>query len=452
MLKKIGKAGTVVIGILAVLLIASVVFNILFIGKNKRLTGEYESLSDNYEKIGREMLEAKNDANNKDRTIQDLNAEVEKLEKSVSDYSKALDLATKNIYLSENHYLSGSDYNILRAVAGDEIRVDSAMYYAFYSGSYDVSISTFSDKTGLIETKSYKAGESYFVDFGSACDFITVDRPDLNEVLVSTGVSVSDNQFTEGRFFYVVGKNSPYTLTVSDAVSYLEECGTVLVLPGEYNENIHTKDKEVNIAGVDRDKCIIYSNDNDYYNPALEISAGKVSNISLKAIDDGRGLGSSLKAYAVHADFDYMYGHDLTFENCIIYSDYNAGAGVGLRGEGTLSFINCELTGYYHGLFVHDSKEQDLGGNQNLVAEGCTFTGINGDVALVLSSCIADEGNITVKFVNNTLTNLYAPESENLFAAVNEDLQAYDGFYMNLKNFHLDESSAGNSVEAMNYK
>ncbi len=285
--------------VLAIGLIASVVFNALFISKNKKLESEYESLSDNYEKIGREMLEAKNDSNNKGKTIEELNDKVLKLEKTVSDYSTALENASNNIYLSEDYYLSGRDFNILKAVSEDEIKIDSSVYYALYSALADVSISSFS-KDSIIGTNNYKAGECHFINFSSDCVRIVVENSDSDTILVSTGVAVENGSVSENRFFYVVAKNSPYTLTVSDAVSYLEECGTVLVMPGEYNENIHTKEKEVNIVGADRDACVIFSNDNDYYNPVLEISAGSVSNISLKAIDDGRGLGSSLKAYAVH--------------------------------------------------------------------------------------------------------------------------------------------------------
>lgn len=448
MFRKQAKGWIIIAIALCVGLIVSVVFNVINGVKLSGLKTDYASLSDNYEAIGREMLAEKNGARNLQKALDEVTEENEQLKQNVSEYSKALELAYKNIYLSENHYLSGNDVNILSVAGDNDILVDSSIYYALYAGSSEVTVSFYKDGETL-GIKSYESGSSNFIKLPENCEMIDVSHSDA--VLVSTGIKTSDNTYEEGKYFYVVSEASPVNLSIAEAVSILKEHGTVLVFPGEYVENIATRDKEVNICGVDKDLCVITSYDNDYYNPVLEISAGSVKNLSLKACDDGRGLGSGPMAYAVHADFDYMYGRNLSFENCAIYSDYNAGAGIGLRGDGVLSFVNCDLTGYYHGLFVHDSKETDVGGVQNLVVDSCNVTGINGDVAMVISSCVTDSAEVNLLFRDNNLSNLYSPDSENLFAAVNEDLSVHEGFYMNLKNFYLDSLSSGNNIEDMNY-
>lgn len=436
--------------VLGICLVVSLVFNVIENSRLKSANAEYEKLSQNYDKLGQEVLAAKNDTYNLEKKIESLNAERDELLETIDNYSKALDLANRNIYLSESHYLTGKSINILEGVAGDEIGVDSSQYYVFYSELIDASVSFFSLEETLIETKNYSAGETYFITLPEDCGFVTVTN-DGHMMLASTGISVTGKDVEDDRYFYVVSDKSPVQMSISEAVSKVKEHGTVLVMPGEYKDNVLTRDKEVNIQGVSRDNCLLYSNDNDYYNPPLEISAGKVSNLSIRAVDDGLGLGADLLAYAVHADFDYMYGRDLTFENCNLTSDFNAGAGIGLRGNGTLTFKNCYLEGYYHGLFVHDSKEEDVGGKQNLVVDKCTIAGINGDVALVLSSCLTENADVNVKFVDNTLANLHTPDSQNLLAALNEDLSKHEGFFMDVKNFRLDEASKGNNVDKLNY-
>lgn len=438
---------------LAIALLASLAFNVFTEVKISKINKDYEKLSANYESMGKEMLAEKNAAKNLQKTVDELSYDNASLLKNIEEYKSALYLAMNDVYLSENHYVSDKSVNILEAVSGDTIKVNTEEYYALYSKNADVYIERFNEDLLLQKSESpYHSGETYFIKFPEECDRIKVTGADSETILVSTGINVSNNSCAEDRYFYVVSDKSPYKLSVSEAVLMVKEHGTVLVFPGVYEENILTRDKEVNILGTDKESCILLSHDNDYYNPVLEISAGSVRNISLRADDDGRGVGSGAMAYAVHADFDYMYGRNLSFDNCVIYSDYNAGAGIGLRGNGTLSFVDCELTGYYHGLFVHDSKETDVGGNQNLIVESCKVTGINGDVAMVISSCVVDEADVNICFKNNELANLYSPESTNLFAAVNEDLSKHEGFYMDLKNFHLDSASGGNNVSAMNFK
>lgn len=438
--------------VLGICLIVSVIFNVNLNNKLNKANEDYEKLSANYDSLGKDALSSKNDAYNLQNTIDSLNAEKEVLLETIDDYSAALELAGRNIYLSEYHTLAGKSVNILEAgaVNGIKFYVDASQYYAFYSEEIPAAISYFSNENELLCSYSYDPGKTYFIKLPVGCGYVAISN-DGNMTLVSTGIKVEDNSVEDGRYFYVVSEASPVQMSISEAVSKVKEGGTVMVFPGEYEDNVLTRDKEVNIQGVNRDKCILFSYDNDYYNPPLEISAGKVSNMTISAIDDGRGLAADLLSYAVHADFDYMYGRDLTFENCNLTSDYNAGAGIGLRGNGTLTFKDCLLKGYYHGLFVHDSKVEDVGGDQNLVLDSCTLTGINGDVAFVISSCLAEKANVRLLFVNNTLNNLYSPDSENLFAAVNEDLSTHDGFYMGLKNFHLDEASQGNNVDKLNY-
>lgn len=193
--------------------------------------------------------------------------------------------------------------------------------------------------------------------------------------------------------------------TISEAVAQAEEGDTIWIFPGIYEESVQMADKELQLVGVDPRLCIIQNCREDYFNPPLEVAAGKVSNLTIYAYrGDVAPIGSastSVKAmeelgteivqdvsavyagaipleaftgYAVHIENRYSYGRTLTFENCIFKSDCNYAVGAGLRGEFTLTFKGCEFLarGSAGDIYLHDNIGE-YGGETNVIFEDTLF-------------------------------------------------------------------------------
>lgn len=201
--------------------------------------------------------------------------------------------------------------------------------------------------------------------------------------------------------------------TLTEAVANAVDGNKILVKSGIYeNEVVKAKDKLLYIIGSPI-KPIIKNSLNDYYNPPLEIAKGLVENIEFR--QEGTQEGN-INAYAVHIDWNSQT-QNLTFNNCDFYSTKSAAVGVGLRPNYLLTFNNCnfysENDDNMGGLFVHNSNNPDMLGNDQYIELNECFVYSQTGCAIHMQSCYGVENkayliahNTYLRSFTNTLTDL----------------------------------------------
>lgn len=182
--------------------------------------------------------------------------------------------------------------------------------------------------------------------------------------------------------------------SISEAVAAVPSGSTLSIHEGIYNEMVYIGDKTLYLTGTDRDKCILQYDGCNYFEPPLSIAAGTVSNLTIyscaeksegwvdrpPAVVDPSIPVTAYKEYAIHIEQDYLAGRELTFDNCLILSDKSQCVGLGLRGNGSVSFLNCEFRSYGQGgiLFAHDAASPDYVGECALRLINCELYNYRG--------------------------------------------------------------------------
>jgi hypothetical protein len=196
----------------------------------------------------------------------------------------------------------------------------------------------------------------------------------------------------------IVSKNGLYK-TIKDGIDAVSTNGTVFVMPGEYLEQIDTRDKNVNIVGIDKNKCILRDNSGAYATPPLEISGGSVQNMTIMETGSDIPTGNA-NAYCIHADFDQMENQTLLISNCILRCNKRATIGFGARNGFTLIVENCD---------IWSGVQQDTTNNPRGAFYGHTQSGTNTTgtdfimrnnritCADVLAMCLEDYGGIAIR-------------------------------------------------------
>ena len=166
------------------------------------------------------------------------------------------------------------------------------------------------------------------------------------------------------------GKNGAFK-TISEAVFAAADGDMIVIFPGEYNETLDIRDKDIILLGLDKDKCIIKYDTSVYSKPVLNGAAGLFCNLTFYGYrpKDSALLGNATAAficpdtldeyfpgYVIHIDDDYEYGHSIVFNNCNIISENNNCIGLGMRDHFSASFNNCYIrsVGIAGILYVHD--------------------------------------------------------------------------------------------------
>ncbi|MDE7479176.1 MAG: hypothetical protein K2M91_14780, partial [Lachnospiraceae bacterium] len=187
-------------------------------------------------------------------------------------------------------------------------------------------------------------------------------------------------------------------MTIQDGVNNASDGDILIIYPGIYNEAVEVMGKEVNITGISKELCVIQCDTISYRKSPLTVGAGRISNLTIYGMNSGAGqlvlteeeieainaqlVGDSwdrqknYKGYAVHVDQNFMYGRNISFENCRIISENNHCAGIGTRGKCTISFENCELVSMGGGscIFMHDPTAAEMSGKASLMTNGCQMT------------------------------------------------------------------------------
>ncbi len=307
---------------------------------------------------------------------------------------------------------------------------------------------------GYIGGEIISASRGALVTLPENCAFVTLSMAQ-SEIRNSFFVQDDSNNT------FVVAKNQDTRFaSVKSAVAAIKERGTVIVMPGTYYGNVQAWGKQVNIIGVDRENCILENSSSSYSAPPLEIAAGVVKNVTIKARGtnaEGRGAGNTEPgAYGVHVEDNGLCDSLLKFENCYIYSDFNSAVGMGMRGGCRVQFINTHLKGKEFGLFCHDSASRNYSGVQNLSMINCVVEGMQGSGAVRFDSQGTTGATVNVLFVGTILRNqnvkgVPAKNSKNLLSTRNNGGRGADDNWMGLKNYFLIEDSMGNNIIEMDY-
>ena len=394
--------------------------------QNEALEAENVSLKEDYNYLVEENLRISEQVTDLESIISGI--ELKEAEKEANPYD--------DTYVSEYYISKKLSWNLIDNVnvsnnTTDYIAINDRFYYAIYSPK-EVTVSKYDSKKELISSEKCDVSQGQYFDFGQDCEYVTVTYTAKNTYFVSTGIQTGSKERPErGNSFYVVGKNAPANVSLSYAGRCLKSGGTILVLPGTYVDNVDVQNKTANIIGVDRNLCALISYEKDYYKPPLEVSAGKIANLTIEAVDDGKH-SSELYSYGVHSDFNYLTDKTLVIDNCVIKSDYNSSLGIGLR-RGTVTISNC----VFDELFFHDSDDDSFGGTQNLKLIGNTFS------KLVIHSQEKDNADVRLTLKNNTFSSV---SGVNAYSG-----GSFEGYFKGLKGFTLTDDSAGNSVGEVNY-
>ena len=225
-------------------------------------------------------------------------------------------------------------------------------------------------------------------------------------------------KYSEDESIILVDKNVGDYNNLVDAVTNAKDGDTIIVNPGIYTLDngtfIDARTKTLYIKGVDRDTCIIKSNDGRYNYTPLFISAGLVENLTilseyseeLTAISDWTNDNG---AYALHYDNEYALGKILTIRNCYLKSDFSCAIGAGGRKDSTLNVENCTLINNrdenrgkinYGALFFHDSTGEQ--GHSILKVKNCTLRSTMG-TTLRLAQSIGGNNTVECELSNNIL-------------------------------------------------
>lgn len=237
--------------------------------------------------------------------------------------------------------------------------------------------------------------------------------------------------------FVVVSKDGKGDFTsINDAVQSVPNDSTIIVMPGVYEENVRAFTKRINIIGVNKKTCILVSYDGRYTNPALEIAAGMVKNMSIMSLFDETKTqltgDENVRAYAVHVENQQgqstavAEGHSLIFENCIFKSDFFPAIGCGGFVDWEFRIENCELTnnqsseisppiysGTLGALYVH-SQIGSHEGNGNIVVKNNILRCINYANALCMYDLQNANKTLSFTFVGNALVST-AGLTDNIF-------------------------------------
>lgn len=216
---------------------------------------------------------------------------------------------------------------------------------------------------------------------------------------------------------YVVSKNGKYK-TITSAINVAPANSLILIMPGTYEEQIDTKNKNIHLIGVDKETCIILDKTGMYDTPPLEISGGSVQNLTIietgeQSTPSDSGTLPTL-AYCIHADWDTMTNNSLLISNCILKCNKRAAIGVGARNGFSLTVENCDIwsgvqvdTGHdaRGAFFIHTYQYDTNTTGTKLIMRNNRLTCED-----VLVMCLLDEGGVHVS------CDL---ENNNLYSAIN---------------------------------
>lgn len=199
--------------------------------------------------------------------------------------------------------------------------------------------------------------------------------------------------------------------SIIEACSNISERDEIVVNDGVYIGSIKQRNKYIKMRGVNKNTCIVKSNDGRYSYPPAEFCAGYFENLTFfhEYVEGESYMNPSNPSesggYAIHVEGDFSSGKKLTFVNCDFISDFYPAVGIGLRKDFTLEFINCRFYSNtnkmytsqgltdYGCLYFHDSAADMIcGDNQKIICKNCEFYSV-GDILISIQAKKFDESN-----------------------------------------------------------
>lgn len=248
-----------------------------------------------------------------------------------------------------------------------------------------------------------------------------------------------------------VGANKQYK-TIQEAVNVAVDGNTILVYAGVYNEQVQACGKKIHIVGIDKNTCVLQDTSGYYYSPPLELSAGSVSNLTIKeyatnppegadtVIIPGTGLSAKNMAYCIHMDWEGNSKGNVVISDCILWNKNRPCIGSGLAANKSLTIRNCVMysgvadEGKSRGaMYCHASSNVAEG--QLLEIDNCNIVSAD-NLAMTLRGY--DGGSMNVKLTKNIIWSEKDGKSQSV---VDENFG---------NGMTLHAVSYGNNIESLN--
>lgn len=203
----------------------------------------------------------------------------------------------------------------------------------------------------------------------------------------------------------IVSKENGDYATVTDAVKNANNGDLIYIKNGRYeNEIIEAWGKNISIIGENKYKTVIENTTGTYSTPALEMSIGLLSNVTIYAKNKGviSKDSNGWSDYAVHVEHDSLFNNTLFIHNVILKSDEQSAIGVGTRGNSTLEFNNCEFySDSTFAVWLHDTTSTDTKGETNVKFKNCIAYTSTGDRIIRIGAQRVEGQHTNLTFINN---------------------------------------------------
>ena len=151
--------------------------------------------------------------------------------------------------------------------------------------------------------------------------------------------------------------------SLTSAVANAKDGDVIFVRKGVYdNEEVEAYGKDITIIGEDVNGTIIKNGLDLYARPPIEMSIGKLANLTFHSY--GVDGGDNRHAYALHNDDNSLQDKTFIAENCIFHTRSGYGAvGMGLRKGCVMTFKDC--------VFLNESPDGvPFFGNESALSQG----------------------------------------------------------------------------------
>lgn len=247
-------------------------------------------------------------------------------------------------------------------------------------------------------------------------------------------------------------KSFPITIKVNPGTyDKISTCERKKYVNDNLASHIDYTERYISIIGVNKNECIIKSDNGEYYTPAAEIKTnGLIKNLTFMATHENLPTtpeNADHKAYAIHSDYGV---EDCTYEDCIMISYQAPAMGIGGAQNKKIKIRNCQLYSYAtsdfgtlvnHGaLFYHTQPSENITG-QELLVENCYVYSENGNKSLWI-----DKGSVSSLGCEVTLiNNMFYGKVCKTAVDVDLDLLTDESFGNNVESLNKNASSGGSS-------
>ena len=243
--------------------------------------------------------------------------------------------------------------------------------------------------------------------------------------------------------------------TLTEAVANAKNGDVIFVRKGVYdNEEVEAYGKDITIIGEDVNSTIIKNGLDLYARPPIEMSIGKLANLTFHSY--GVNGGDNRHAYALHNDDNSLQDKTFIAENCIFHTQSGYGAvGRGLRKGCGMTFKDCVFLNESPSgvpFFGNESAlSQGPAGEQRLNFYDCQFITTQAQRAAIFRGMKTLGNYVICTFIGNT----FVSADTSLTIRLDYTSQEYIGTSermgnMGLVNWDLTYSSRLNNIDELN--